>query len=78
MKRAFSPMSISTIVVCLMVFVYAFSYPFARVFALRYLPRDCLPLIVKFYSPAHTIAAHCPPYATLLTWEMKLLGVDFN
>jgi hypothetical protein len=82
MKRALNPMGIGAIAVCLVVFVYAFSYPLAAYITLNYLPRDCIPYLVpylvNFYHPANTIAVRCPPYAAILEWEGKLLRLPMH
>jgi hypothetical protein len=78
MKRVFTPMSVGAMAVCLVVFVYAFSYPLAAYITLNYLPRDCIPYLVKFYHPANTIAMHCAPYAAILEWEANLFRLHMR
>lgn len=78
MKRAFTPMSISAVAVCLTVLVYAFSFPLAVYLTLWYLPRDFIPYVETFYQPANEIAVRCPPYLAILEWETRQLGVAIH
>ena len=74
MKRIFNPVSIVAMAVCLVVFVYAFSYPLVLRFTLTYLPFDCVRHVYEFYGPAYAIARRCPPYLAILHWEARMLG----
>lgn len=78
MKRAFTPMRISAVAMLTAAIVYAFSFPLAVWFTLKYLPNDFILSVGKFYQPAVTIAVHCPPYLAILKWEARLLGVTIS
>jgi hypothetical protein len=78
MKRPLTPISVGAMVLALVTFVYAFSFPIVVDFALRYLPRSSIPHILAFYRPVGEIAVRCPPYAAILKWEARLLGIPFQ